>query len=270
MLLERNHAIIGFIVAAIIGVLTFFAVGLSGGLIKSGMKLTATFTDAAAIETGDYVFVAGVRSGTVDAVRIAGDQVELDFLLEANDVPNDSTVNIAVENLLGRRALIIEPGNSSESFAEGDTIPVERTRTPIDLPELGNKTVDLLATADIDALQQLNIALADITEGLRSDVETLLVSLEDVGDIVGDNAEEIDRAIDSAEQIAVILEEKDTELLTIIDNMNVVLADLVANRDDISRLLINDVDQCETEAGKADVCIAQLQSESRTAIDFGQ
>ena len=39
---------------------------------------------------------------------------------------------------------------------------------------------------------------------------------------------------------------------------------------DISRLLINDVDQCETEAGKTDICIAQLQSESRTDIDFGQ
>lgn len=39
---------------------------------------------------------------------------------------------------------------------------------------------------------------------------------------------------------------------------------------DISRLLINDVDQCETEAGNADICIAQLKSESRTDIDFGQ
>jgi len=39
---------------------------------------------------------------------------------------------------------------------------------------------------------------------------------------------------------------------------------------DISRLLINDLDQCETEAGKADICIAQLKSESRTAIEFGQ
>ncbi len=39
---------------------------------------------------------------------------------------------------------------------------------------------------------------------------------------------------------------------------------------DISRLLINDIDQCETEAGKSDTCLSQLKSESRTEIDFGQ
>ncbi|MDX1620729.1 MAG: MlaD family protein, partial [Nitriliruptorales bacterium] len=135
MLLERNQVIIGAIAAVVLVAGTFFAVVLSGGLIKRGMEMEAVFTDAAGLKPRSFVFVAGVRSGQVQEVSIDGDTVRATFTLTAPAIPNDSTASIIPQNTLGKRAIRIQPGVSDEFFEAGDVIPVERTSTPIDLPE---------------------------------------------------------------------------------------------------------------------------------------
>jgi ABC-type transporter Mla subunit MlaD len=52
-------------------------------------------------------------------------------------------------------------------------------RTPVDLPELGDRSAELLGEVDVDAMQELTTALADVTEGNREDVEALLDGIED-------------------------------------------------------------------------------------------
>ena len=86
MLLERNQFLVGLIAAVLIGVGTVFAVFATGGAFVKGFPVSAEFTDAAGLSPGDFVFVAGVRSGQVTGVRIEGDHVVADFTLTSEGV----------------------------------------------------------------------------------------------------------------------------------------------------------------------------------------
>jgi phospholipid/cholesterol/gamma-HCH transport system substrate-binding protein len=111
------------------------------------------------------VFVAGYRAGEVLSVDIDGDIVRAGFSLTAPEIPADSTASVILSNTLGKRGLAITPGTSSQHLTEGDVIPLSRTSTPVDLPELGDRATELLGGLDVDAMQEVTTALADITEG---------------------------------------------------------------------------------------------------------
>ncbi|HEX9889529.1 MAG TPA: MCE family protein [Nitriliruptorales bacterium] len=237
MLIERNQFLIGLIAAAVVAAGTVFAViGTAGGFV-GGITLSATFTDAAALESGNFVFVAGVRAGRVKAVEIEGDHVVVDFALQAEGVPNDSTVAIILQNTLGKRAIKVYPGESPEPFRDGDTIPIQRTSTPVDFPELGDETVELLAESNVDALDALTTALADITEGQRDEVGELLDGVERLTKVIADRKDDLARVIRRSEVFVDALADKDQELVGIIDDFGSTLSRLAARRADILRLL---------------------------------
>ena len=259
MLIERSQALIGTIAAVVVGAGTVFAVGATAGMFEPGDELSADFTDAAALETGDFVFVAGHRAGRVTGIELDGATARVDFTLTAPEIPADSTVDIILQSTLGRRALKITPGSSSEVLAHGDHIPVERTGTPVDLPELGDRGAELLGGVDVDALQELTTALADVTDGAADDVEALLTGVEDVTRIVSERRDEIAAVLDNAETVVDAAAQKDQEIVTIIDEFGSVLDRLVDRRDDITRLL--------TETAASSTATADLVEERRDQLD---
>jgi phospholipid/cholesterol/gamma-HCH transport system substrate-binding protein len=259
MLLERNQTLIGLIVAVIVALGTAFAVLATAGLFVDGEPMQAEFTDAAGLEDGDFVFVGGHRAGTVTGVRIDGDQVLVDFTLTAPDIPADSLAEVTLATALGRRGLTVIPGSSTEMLAAGSRIPVDRTRTPVDLPELGDESVGLLDELDVEALQDLTTALADVTDGAGEDLAALLDGVESVTTIVSDRRNEIEAVLDRATIIVEATNEKDAELVAIIDDFGAVLSRLVERRDDITRLL--------QETATASTLTADLVGERREQID---
>lgn len=259
MLLERNQALVGLIVVLLLVAGTVYAVFASSGAFRSGMPLTAEFSDGAALAKGDFVFVAGVRSGTVAGVDIDGEVVNVELNLESPPLPNDSAAEIILQNTLGKRAVRIIPGSSSTPFAENDVIPVTRTGTPVDLPQLGDETVELLGKTDVDSLQKLTTALADITDGIGDDLGQLLDGVQQVTDIVASRRTELREVITSAETVIDATADKDQQLVTIIDEFEVTLQTINARRDDIRTLLDN-------TAGASNIA-ADLVSERREQID---
>jgi phospholipid/cholesterol/gamma-HCH transport system substrate-binding protein len=237
MLLERNQAMIGVIVAALLAAGTAFAVGASGGLFTPGDELAAEFTDAAGLEPGDFVFVAGVRTGEVLGVEIDGDVARVRFTLQADGVPADSTASIIIQDTLGKRAIKLEPGDLGGFLTAGDVIPVERTSTPVDLPELGDRTAELLGELNTRALQDLITALADVTEGNREDVTRLLDGLDRVTAVVSEKRDDLERLIERAEVLIDAAADKDRELVRIIDAFGSTLDLLADRRMDVQRLL---------------------------------
>jgi phospholipid/cholesterol/gamma-HCH transport system substrate-binding protein len=237
MLLDKNHALIGLVVILVIAVGTLFAVGATAGILVRGDRMEVELADAAGLKRGDFVFVAGYRAGEVLSVDIDGDIVRAEFSLTAPEIPADSTASVILSNTLGKRGLSITPGTSSQHLTEGDVIPLSRTSTPVDLPELGDRATELLGGLDVDAMQEVTTALADITEGTREEVEGLLVGIEDVSTIVSDRRDEIEAVLDRAYTLVDAAADKDAEIVAIIDDFGQVLSRLVERRDDITRLL---------------------------------
>ncbi|MDX1657599.1 MAG: MCE family protein [Nitriliruptorales bacterium] len=259
MLLERNQAVIGAIAAAVLVAGTFFAVVLSGGLITRGTELEAVFTDAAGLAPRSFVFVAGVRSGEVQSVEIDGDKVRATFTLTAPGIPDDSTASIILQNTLGKRAIRIQPGVSNTFFEKGDVIPVERTSTPIDLPELGDESARLLGEVDANAMSDIANSLADITEGQREEVADLLDGISRLSQVLDENKDELETVLKEAETFIDAAADQDQELVRIIDNFGSTLDVLVRRRSDITELL--------TETARATNLTADLVEENRTQLD---
>jgi phospholipid/cholesterol/gamma-HCH transport system substrate-binding protein len=259
MLIERSQVVIGAVAAVVVGGGATFGVLATAGMFEPGEKISAEFTDAAGIQEGDFVLVGGHRAGRVMDVSLEGSVARAEFTLTAPEIPADSTVDVIIQNTLGKRALKITPGTSSTVLTDGDEISVDRTGTPVDLPELGDRSEELLGGVDVDSLQDLTTALADITDGAHDDVEKLLTGVEDVSRIVSDRREEISDVLEHAETFVDAAADKDQEIVAIIDDFGSVLDRLVDRREDISRLL--------RETAASSTTTADLVEERRDQID---
>lgn len=258
MLLERNQVVIGLVVAVLISVGAVVAILATSGGFLPGKRVSAYFEDAAGLRAQDFVFVAGVRKGQVDRVTVEGGVVRVDFKLDA-DVPADSGATIILQNALGKRGIRILPGTSAQLLEQGDVIPVERTSTPVDFPELGDDTVDLLGTTDVDALNAVAGAVADITDGARRQVADLLDGVERLSALISERRDELAQVLERTEVIVDAAAAKDREIVRIIDAFGSTLDRLAVRRADIQRLL--------RETATSTAIAADLVSEERTKID---
>src|SRR5690606_21033238 len=148
-------------------------------------------------------------------------------------------------NTLGKRGLALTPGTSSDVLEDGDVIPLARTVTPVDLPEIGDRATELLTGVDVEAMRELTTSLADVTEGNREDVERLLHGVEDVTRIVSERREELKVVLERANTLVDAAADKDREIVAIIDDFGSVLDRLVQRRADISRLLATTASQSQ-------------------------
>src|SRR5439155_17441364 len=121
--LERNTKIIGAIGVSAIFAFTVLALLLQGGLLNHRYTVHAVFADAAGIRTGDRVSVAGLTAGRVNGVHIENGHVVMDLGVNSGiDLTRDSTADIKIETLLGRRSVELVDGGSNQQLADGNWI----------------------------------------------------------------------------------------------------------------------------------------------------
>jgi ABC-type transporter Mla subunit MlaD len=125
-------------------VAVFLAYNANNGLpFVSTYNLKARVPNANALVKGNEVRIGGARVGVVKSVVPVqtGDgevAAELNLSLDKNvqPLPVNSTMIIRPKSPLGLKYVQIVPGDSSEGFAAGDTIPVSASRPePVDIDQ---------------------------------------------------------------------------------------------------------------------------------------
>ncbi|MBW3577220.1 MAG: MCE family protein [Actinobacteria bacterium] len=260
MLLQRNQVIVGLVFAAMLAVGTFIGIVFDRSWITGGIVVSASFHDAAGLEAGDAVMIAGLRAGAVESVGLDDNGRVVTELRITEPMPADTRASIALQNFLGKRVVKLHAGDAWERLLrDGDVIPDSRTSTPVDYAELNQETVRLLRGSDVDALAQLISSIADVTEGQREEVEALLEGLQDVTRVIAERRDELAAAIDRSEDVFAVLADEDREIVRIVDAFGSTLDRLAANRDDVTRLL--------RETAKASNAVADLVAEDRQQLD---
>lgn len=281
MLIERPQWFIGLIAAVLVLAGTGVAMVATGSTqLVRGERFEAEFTDASALKAGDFVFVSGVRAGSVTDVRQAPSSEDPDFadrgpvvvvefaLTSSARLPADVRAEIILSNTLGKRGLLLRPIDPSPEHldrvgqlhsSDGVEITLGRTSTLTDLPEFGEDTTRLLEELDIVALRELSTALADVTQDQRQDVDRLLDSVLVLSDVLVRRRGELGTALDRAEAIVDVLGSRDQEIVQIIDNFQVTLTTLLRRQADIERLLV--------ETAGTSTRTADLIGERRAQID---
>ena len=138
------ETLIGAAVLAVAGgFLVYAAQTVDLGGVGSGYyELKAPFRKAEGLAVGADVRVSGVKVGTVTSLELDPDTYRAIVSLSIEDVykvPEDSSVTITSEGLLGGSFVAIDPGASDFFLEAGDE--VEHTQGSVNLLELIGKTI---------------------------------------------------------------------------------------------------------------------------------
>lgn len=117
------EVITGTIVLMVAAAFVIFATAGTGSAVRDGSyPLTASFTSVEGISIGTDVRMAGVKIGAVTGMELNPQTFRADVELAVAsgiELPDDSTVLISSEGLLGGNFVEIQPGGSPFNLEEG-------------------------------------------------------------------------------------------------------------------------------------------------------
>jgi phospholipid/cholesterol/gamma-HCH transport system substrate-binding protein len=255
---ERNAVVIGAIGVSLILAVVSAAVFLNKNVFGGGEVLQARFSNAAGLQSGARVVVAGVPVGSVTKLQVQGKWVYAHLRVSNVELPVDTSAGIAVETLLGQVAVQLIPGHQwGQLLASGSTIT--HTSVPTEFQDLENETSHLLSQSDVPALNTLVTSLANVTAGKQTQVAQIITGLDQLTTTIDTRQVEVGKLIDSANVVSSALVSRDTQLVSVVDNLGTVLAGLDNERQQVSNL-ISGVEQVANQT-------ADLVGQNRARLD---
>lgn len=185
---------------AVVAVLLVSGCSAVGGGDK--MTVKAYLADSAGLFVGNDVGILGVTVGEITAIEPEGDKVLVTMEIDADQaVPADAGAAVVARSVATDRYVELTPVyREGAKMADGTTIPMDRTRTPVDFDQVlaslnefatgigGNKETTKAVQRFIDAgasalqgrgplLNQTIHSLADGVDGIASQREDIAATL---------------------------------------------------------------------------------------------
>jgi phospholipid/cholesterol/gamma-HCH transport system substrate-binding protein len=234
---ERNPiivAIVGLALLAAIGLVTFDSANLP--IIGGGTGYTAYFAEAAGLQAGNEVRVAGVIVGQVTGVSLAGDKVAVSFKVKNAWVGNQSTAAIKIKTLLGDKFLALDP-QGTQPQNPGQPIPLSRTTSPYDVTQafqgFGQEVTHINTTQLAKSLETFAAAFATTPPYVRS----ALRGLASVSQAVASRDAQVTRLLASAKNVTGTLASESATFAKLLGDGNLFLAELQQRQAAIHSLL---------------------------------
>ncbi|MCP9271040.1 MCE family protein [Mycolicibacterium arenosum] len=229
---ERNQLVVG-----VVGLL--LTIGIVLGSLNydrlpflQGSEYSAFFAEAGGLTTGEAVQVSGFKVGEVKSIEVDGPRALVTFTVAKNIRLGDRTeAAIKTRGLLGTKILEVTPRGDGR---QSDTIPLERTTSPYELP---------------DALGELAVTISGLNTDQLSD------SLRVLAETFSDTPPELRIAVEGVARFSETLNERDAELRGLLVNANKATAVLAERSDQVVSLVAN-----------TNALLAELQSQS-AALD---
>ena len=208
--------------------------------IAGTYTLQAQFADAAGLNPGNDVRVAGIKVGSVKHVELGRDRVTVTFGVSRGiDIPRDATAEISLKTILGTKFIVIHATSDAPPLKDGGTIPLANTSIPFEIYQVGNATVDLLTDVDGKQLNDAFAALANATKDPHRNLARTLQGAAKVLQTLGGKRSAIDEVISRGEQILETLDASSPDIQGILQHANVVMEVLARRRTTVQALLHN-------------------------------
>jgi phospholipid/cholesterol/gamma-HCH transport system substrate-binding protein len=224
---ERKHTVIGAIgmsvvVAAVVVGFNFTRIPF----LSAADTYTALFDEAGGLTSDAAVQVSGVRAGQVQEISLTRQGVLVEFRVDDDIRLGDRTeAAIKTKSLLGNKVIEITPRGEGHLTS---TIPIERTKSPYQLPDaLG----DLTSTISGLNTDQLSDSLATLSTTLRDTPPQLRAAVEGVSrfaDTINNRDKQLRQLLENANKATTVLAERTDEVVGLIHDTNALLAELRA------------------------------------------
>ncbi|MFC6288089.1 MCE family protein [Nocardioides sp. GCM10027113] len=237
---DRNPVIVGAVSMAVLAAMVLAAFRAQDlPLIGGGDTYHAAFSEAGGLKANDEVRIAGVRVGKVEAVELEGDHVRVTFRVEEDaDFGTQTAAAIKVKTLLGAMFLSLEPAGSGQ-LEEGAEIPVERTSSPYDVVEAFSGLAETSEQIDTDQLAKSLTTLADLTRNTPEEFREALDGVSRLSANVAARDEQINQLLGNLERVSTVLDERDQDIIALMEDADVLFQALVQRRDAVHRLLVS-------------------------------
>ncbi|PRH75693.1 ABC transporter substrate-binding protein, partial [Streptomyces solincola] len=227
------------------------AVGLAGLLLLAllatavyridaftgGTLYTADFTEAAGLDEGDEVRIAGVAVGEVTSVSLDGAKVKVAFeVAERTWIGDATTAAIAIKTLLGEKYLALDPlGVSPQDPAR--RIPTGRTTSPLDVTQAFTGLGETIDALDTDRLAESFEAISDTFANSPPDVRAAATGLSDLSRTVSTRDAQLAELLAGSRKLTTTLAGKKSSFELLLEDGSALLGELQARRDAIHLLL---------------------------------
>jgi phospholipid/cholesterol/gamma-HCH transport system substrate-binding protein len=237
---ERNPVVVGAISLVVLAVTLVAALRADDlPIIGGGDTYHAMFTEAGGLKVNDEVRIAGVRVGKVDEIALAGDEVRVSFKVDdAADFGSDTRAAIKVKTILGSMFLALEPAGGGR-LREGATIPAARTSSPFDVVEAFEGLASTSEQIDTDQLAESLTTLADLTRNTPEEFRGALDGLSRLSSNVAAKDEQLNTLLVNLERVSTVLDERDQDIVKLMEDSDVLFRALVARREAVHDLLVS-------------------------------
>src|SRR3954465_1645357 len=235
---ERNPVVIGAVSLAVIAAFILAASRPQAlPLIGGGDTYYAAFTESGGLKANDEVRIAGVRVGKVEEVALAGDHVKVTFRVDTDSPFGDEThAAIKVKTLLGAMFLSLEPAGGGQ-LAKGSEIPVDRTTSPYDVVEAFSGLASTSERIDTDRLARSLTTLADLTRNTPEEFRAALDGVSRLSTNIAARDDQINSLLKNLKRVSSVLDERDQDIVGLMQDSDVLFRALVARREAVHNLL---------------------------------
>ncbi len=236
---ERNPvtvALIGLALLAIIGLAVFFEGDLP--IIGGGTGYTAYFAEAAGLQPGNEVRIAGVTVGKVTGVSLAGAKVAVTFKVKNAWVGDRTTVAIDIKTVLGDKYLALDPLGSAQQNP-GTPIALSRTTSPYDVTEAFGGVGQQISKINTAELTKSLATLSDAFAATPPYVRKALSGLADLSRSVASKDSEVTSLLAEAKKVTGTLSRESTRFSSLLRDGNLLLAELQLRQQAIHDLLLD-------------------------------
>lgn len=210
---KNNELYIGSVVAITIVMVVASVIYLEkSSFLQPGLNVNLVVPDAKGIRTGGNVFYEGLEVGSVQATKFVSRGVLLKLKITGIDsIPEDSRFVIGSTSLIGTHAVEITPGKSKSYLENGAYVVGQSSSGMSDILQRGSeitgnveqvvKNIDALTNEESRrrvsvALNRIDESVGLIHESLKSDLEGIHTTIEDMKGITAQNRAPVDSMID--------------------------------------------------------------------------
>jgi phospholipid/cholesterol/gamma-HCH transport system substrate-binding protein len=228
-------------VLAIAVVLLVVAVGQSFSslpMLFATANYYAQFTDSGGLSKGDKVRILGMDVGTVQDLKIDGDNVVMKFTTGTRTIGSESRLAIRTDTLLGKKVLEIEP-RGSRPLKPGAVLGVGQSTTPYQIYNAFSDVTNGASGWNIETVKQSLKVLSQIIKETSPNLSAALDGVAKFSDTIGKRDEELKHLLTQARQVAGVLGDHSKQINKLLRNTQELLAEFNERGRAIDALLVN-------------------------------
>ena len=222
---ERNPMTIGVIGLALTAAIVIVGIQFKSLFVDTGKSYSAYFADAGALRPGAKVQVSGAEVGEVSGVELVGSKALVTFKVSDNIRLGDRTeVAIKTNTLLGTKIVDVLPRGEGRL---SQTVPLERTRSPYQLPDALGDLTSTINNLNTDQLSQSLAVLSQTFQNTPPDLKAAVEGLGRFSQTLNNRDQQLRSLLTNANKVTTVLAKRTDQVVSLISDANALLAQLL-------------------------------------------